>query len=102
MIPFLGRAEWKEWAHRSITRGFAALEAILAETAGRYCFGDDVTFADACLLPQVHNAERIGVDLNAISNVAAYMRGTSAAPTRQEGRSIVSTRHTAKWSAQYV
>ncbi|XP_037274533.1 maleylacetoacetate isomerase isoform X2 [Rhipicephalus microplus] len=69
MIPFLGRTEWKEWAHRSISRGFAALEATLAETAGRYCFGDEVTFADACLLPQVHNAERIGVDVTPFPTV---------------------------------
>ncbi|KAL3212546.1 hypothetical protein MRX96_007959 [Rhipicephalus microplus] len=69
MIPFLGRTKWKEWAHRSISRGFAALEATLAETAGRYSFGDDVTFADACLLPQVHNAERIGVDLTPFPTV---------------------------------
>ncbi|XP_070378313.1 maleylacetoacetate isomerase-like [Dermacentor albipictus] len=69
MIPFLGKAEWKKWAERAITRGFAALETILAETAGRYCFGDQVTFADACLLPQVHNAYRIGVDLTRFPTV---------------------------------
>uniref|UniRef100_A0A1E1XB25 maleylacetoacetate isomerase n=1 Tax=Amblyomma aureolatum TaxID=187763 RepID=A0A1E1XB25_9ACAR len=63
LIPLLGKAEWKKWADRNITRGFTALETILAETAGKYCFGDEVTFADACLVPQVCNAYRFGVDV---------------------------------------
>ncbi|KAH7985886.1 hypothetical protein HPB52_025327 [Rhipicephalus sanguineus] len=63
LIPLLGKAEWKKWADRNITRGFTALEAIFAETAGKYCFGDEVTFADACLVPQVCNAYRFGVDV---------------------------------------
>lgn len=69
MIPFLGKAEWKQWADRAITRGFTALETVLGDTAGRYCFGDEVTFADACLLPQVHNARRIDVDLTRFPTV---------------------------------
>ncbi|KAG5462145.1 MAG: hypothetical protein BJ554DRAFT_5559 [Olpidium bornovanus] len=38
----------------------AALEAQLARTAGRYCFGDSVTQADVCLVPQVYGAKRWG------------------------------------------
>lgn len=41
-----------------------ALEKLLASTAGEYCVGDDVTFADCVLVPQVYNAVRFGVDLN--------------------------------------
>ncbi|XP_043372184.1 maleylacetoacetate isomerase isoform X2 [Dermochelys coriacea] len=47
-----------EWAQRSITCGFQALEQILQHTAGRYCIGDEVSIADLCLVPQVYNAER--------------------------------------------
>ncbi|KAH6926297.1 hypothetical protein HPB50_016480 [Hyalomma asiaticum] len=69
LIPLLGKVEWKKWAERNITRGFTALEAIFAETAGKYCFGDEVTFADACLVPQVCNAYRFGVDVTPFPTV---------------------------------
>ncbi|XP_075555315.1 maleylacetoacetate isomerase-like [Dermacentor variabilis] len=69
LIPLLGKVEWKKWADRNITRGFTALEAIFAETAGRYCFGDEVTFADACLVPQACNAYRYGVDMTPFPTV---------------------------------
>ncbi|KAH6926296.1 hypothetical protein HPB50_016479 [Hyalomma asiaticum] len=69
LIPFLGKAEWKKWANRYITRGFVALEAIFAETAGKYCFGDELTFADACLVPQVCNAYRYDVDVTPFPTV---------------------------------
>ncbi|XP_030414903.1 maleylacetoacetate isomerase isoform X4 [Gopherus evgoodei] len=55
--------EKMEWAQHNITCGFKALEQILQHTAGRYCIGDEVSMADLCLVPQVHNAERFKVDL---------------------------------------
>ncbi|KAL3212545.1 hypothetical protein MRX96_007959 [Rhipicephalus microplus] len=69
LIPLLGKAEWKKWADHNIARGFAALEAIFVETAGKYCFGDEVTFADACLVPQVSNAYEFGVDVTPFPTV---------------------------------
>ena len=39
-------------------------EQRLTETAGDYCYGDSVTLADICLLPQVYNAERFKVPLD--------------------------------------
>jgi glutathione S-transferase len=32
-----------------------AIEKLLETTAGEYCVGDQVTFADCCLVPQVYN-----------------------------------------------
>lgn len=53
-----------EWQRHYITRGFAALEAMLGDgQAGRFCHGDTVTLADIALMPQVYSAERAGVDL---------------------------------------
>lgn len=51
------------WAVEVMTKGFRALETLLTETAGRYCVGDQLTWADACLLPQVYNARRRNMDL---------------------------------------
>ena len=53
------------WTRHWIQQGFAAFEAILAGDAatGAFCHGDTPTLADACLVPQVYNAVRFGVDL---------------------------------------
>jgi len=56
-------AEQAQWATHFIAKGFAALEKTLTRTAGRYCVGDTVTFADLALVPQVYNAARFSVDL---------------------------------------
>ncbi len=39
------------------------LEQFLVLTSGKYCVGDVVTLADCCLVPQVFNANRWGVDM---------------------------------------
>ncbi|KAJ9467640.1 putative maleylacetoacetate isomerase 2 [Diplonema papillatum] len=52
------------WGNFWITKGFEALELVLAKTANKYCFGDKFTMADCCLVPQVYNAQRFAVDLS--------------------------------------
>ncbi|WOH37627.1 maleylacetoacetate isomerase [Thalassotalea fonticola] len=52
------------WYHHWILEGFSALELRLAKTAGQYCFGDSVTVADLCLIPQIYNAKRFNVDMS--------------------------------------
>ena len=52
-----------EWGKHFITEGFAAIEAALQSSAGKFCVGDEPTMADFCLIPQVYNAKRFGVDL---------------------------------------
>lgn len=51
-----------EWVHHWIHQGFESLERTLERTAGSYCFGDTVTMADVCLVPQVYNAARFQSD----------------------------------------
>ncbi|CAG8584341.1 11726_t:CDS:2 [Ambispora leptoticha] len=51
------------WGNHWITLGFRAIEKQFKETAGVYCFGDSITLADLCLVPQVYNANRFEVDL---------------------------------------
>ncbi len=47
-----------------IERGLQAFVALLPETAGRFCVGDAVSFADVCLVPQLNAARRFGVTLD--------------------------------------
>jgi maleylacetoacetate isomerase len=53
------------WYRHWIADGFAMLEGYLVREgrAGRYCYGDVVTIADCCLVPQVFNAQRYECDL---------------------------------------
>ena len=57
------------WAIETMAKGFTALEALLTETAGIYCIGDQLTWADACLLPQIYNARRRNMDLSAYPTI---------------------------------
>lgn len=51
------------WAAQAIDEGLSACEQLIAEETGPYCFGDSVTLADLCLVPQLVNARRFGVKL---------------------------------------
>lgn len=52
-----------EWARTVITEGLEACEALIAAEKGPFCFGDVPTLADICLIPQLGNAQRFGVDV---------------------------------------
>ena len=53
------------WYRHWIAEGFRALEQSIGKHTGDggHCFGEAVTVADACLVPQVYNARRFAVDL---------------------------------------
>jgi maleylpyruvate isomerase len=53
---------WAAWANRE---GLAPCETLLANEPGPFCFGSVPTIADLCLVPQLANARRFGVDLAA-------------------------------------
>ena len=59
------------WYAHWIQEGFRPLEEVLAKRDGPYCFGAAPTLADACLVPQVFNAERFNVDLSAFPEIRA-------------------------------
>jgi len=66
-----GEAGRKAWAGHFNAVGLAGIERLLAETAGRYCVGDEVSLADVCLAPQLYSARRYGVDVAQFSRIAA-------------------------------
>ena len=79
--------EWAAWANRE---GLSACETLIAQEAGPFCFGDVPTLADLCLVPQLANARRFGVDVSAYprlikAEVAAKQvkAFADAAPDRQ-------------------
>ncbi|MFC0398182.1 maleylacetoacetate isomerase [Paraburkholderia rhizosphaerae] len=54
------------WYQHWIRSGFNALEEhlVASRRSGAFCFGDTPTVADACLIPQVFNANRFNVDMS--------------------------------------
>jgi maleylpyruvate isomerase len=52
-----------QWARDTIDEGLAAFEALLPVHSGVFCFGDTPGLADICLIPQLANARRFGVEL---------------------------------------
>ena len=55
-----------------ISEGFAAIEAMLNDhlSTGQYCEGEMPTIADCCLIPQVYNARRFGVDMTPFPTIS--------------------------------
>jgi len=60
----------KSWIQYWVKRGFTALERTLEQTSGAFCFGDEVTAADICLVPQVFSGQRFGVEPTEYSNIS--------------------------------
>jgi maleylpyruvate isomerase len=79
--------DWAAWANRE---GLAACESLIADEPGPFCFGAAPTMADLCLVPQLGNARRFGVEVEAFprllkaeaaaKNLKAF---ADAAPERQ-------------------
>jgi maleylacetoacetate isomerase len=57
--------EIEAWYAHWITEGLKALERLAQPLAGAFLFGDGPTMADISLVPQLYNARRYGVPLDA-------------------------------------
>ena len=60
------------WSQHWIATGFEAIEARLNQLdAGPFAFGAQPTLADICIVPQVFNARRFGLDLTPYPRIVA-------------------------------
>lgn len=68
------------WMQHFIALGLAGVEALLTRDRpeGPYCHGAQITLADLCLVPQMYNARRWGVDLAAFPATVAVDAALSA------------------------
>jgi maleylacetoacetate isomerase len=75
-----GKIEQVAWMRHFISCGLTDFEAMLPETATEYCLGQSVTIADICLVPQLYNARRWGVDLDKMPKIVAIDAHLRAIP----------------------
>jgi maleylacetoacetate isomerase len=70
------------WYRHWITEGFRGLEILAREhsTAQRYMFGDSISLADICLVPQVFNARRFSTDLTPFPTLVAIAAHLESLP----------------------
>jgi maleylpyruvate isomerase len=61
----------RDWAATVIAAGLAAYEARVAARPGPFSLGAAATLADICLVPQLANARRFGVDLAPFPRIRA-------------------------------
>jgi maleylacetoacetate isomerase len=60
----LDDAAVNKWYAHWIAEAFGPLETLVARFGdGRHCFGDALSLADVCLVPQMYNARRFNCDL---------------------------------------
>jgi len=76
----LPETEVTNWARWVIGNGLAACEALLAGTAGPFCFGTGPTLADLCLVLQLYNARRFGADLQGLPHLLAAEAACNGLP----------------------
>ncbi|MDR3606419.1 MAG: maleylacetoacetate isomerase [Oligoflexia bacterium] len=56
--------EAKKWVQYWNQQHLKAFEELARPTAGKFCFGDEITMADLFLIPQCYSARRFGVPLD--------------------------------------
>lgn len=68
------------WIQHWLQQGLQALEIRLQKTAGRCCFGDEVSWADICLVPQIYNALRFSLDMSAYPTLKRIYQHCTSLP----------------------
>jgi maleylacetoacetate isomerase len=78
------QAEIDTWYHHWVSEGFTAIEAMIAPEP--YACGAQVTLADVCLVPQVANARRLEVPLEAFPKIVAVETACLKLPAFDKAR----------------
>lgn len=81
----VGPNEQLTWGKQHIEKGFAALEKLLKDNAGRYATGDEVFLADLFLAPQLDAAtKRFNVDMTQFPLLSRLNEAYNETPAFQD------------------
>jgi len=70
-----------KWYSHWIAEALGPLETLVAQwSGGRYCFGDTLTVADVCLVPQMYNARRFNCDVAPYPTLVRIAAGLESEP----------------------
>lgn len=64
-----GGITMESWMNMFISKGLIAYEKML-DASGQYSYGDKLTMADFCLVPQLYNADRWGIGMSEFPRTA--------------------------------
>lgn len=67
-----------DWYRHWVEQGLAPLEEIAESASGSCLFGEQVTMADLCLVPQMYNARRFRCDLTRFPRLVEIDRALNA------------------------
>lgn len=73
----------RAWITHWIEKGFTALEAIAHDSDTPFFMTDAPTFFECCLVPQVYNANRFGVDMGQYPKLSAINAACLGLPSFQ-------------------
>ena len=73
-----GGITMESWMARFIPPGLGAVEAMVED--GDYCLGGLISLADICLVPQMYNARRWGIDLEPMPRLRRISAHLEALP----------------------
>ena len=76
--------EKNAWYKHWIEVGFEALEKRLIVSSREFCIGNEVSIADVCLVPQVYNALRFGVDITQFPSIERLYNSLNQLPAFAE------------------
>ncbi len=74
-----------DWMVHFMQRNLAAFDKLIARD-GTFCFGESPTWADLCLVPQLYNAHRWGVNLDRFPRLLNIERAALALPAFDAAR----------------
>lgn len=74
------------WARWVIEDGLAACAKLLEDAPGPFSFGSSVTLGDICLIPQLANARRFGVDISKWPQIVSIEEACLALDAFQRAR----------------
>ena len=74
------------WVRHWISKGFDSLEQIAASRDTAFLYTDEPAFFEVCLVPQVYNARRFGLDMSAYPALSEIDAACCALPAFQKAQ----------------